>query len=108
MNISDINGLLDGLSDEDMSALGEMAQQLFGSAPQEKAAPTGGFDGLDPAMLAKIMQIMPLLQSSAENDRTRLICALKPLLSRGRRQKADEALQLIRLIEILPLINGLS
>ncbi len=107
MNMPDINSLLESLSDEDISSLSDMAQQLFGSAPEQKEAVQENniFGSLDPAMLAKIMQIMPLLQSGAENDRTRLICALKPLLSKGRRQKADEALQLIRLLEILPMLG---
>ena len=110
MSMPDLNSLIEGLSDADISALGDMAQQLLGSAPATNTAEQENnmFGSLDPAMLAKIMQIMPLLQNSADNDRTRLICALKPMLSKGRRQKADEALQLIRLIEILPLIEKLS
>ncbi len=108
MSTPDLNSLLGNLSDEDISALGDMAQQLFGSAPEQNPTADSGFaDMPDPAMLAKIMQIMPMLQSGADNDRTRLICALKPMLSKSRRQKADEALQLIRLLEILPMINGL-
>lgn len=101
----DINSLLEGLSDEDLSALSDTAKQLFGSQQPEEPAPDI-FGGIDPAMLAKIMQIMPLLTSAGETDRTRLICALKPLLSKSRRKKADEAMQLMRLIEILPLIQG--
>ena len=110
MSMPDINSLLENMSDADISALGDMAQQLFGSAPEQAASEQNNniFGSLDPAMLARIMQILPLLQSDADNDRTRLICALKPMLSKQRRQKADEALQLIKLIEILPLIEKLS
>ena len=108
MSIPDINSLLGNLSSEDISSLEDMAQQLFGSAPEpdEKEHENDIFGSIDPAMLAKIMQIMPLLQSGADNNRTRLICALKPLLSKGRRHKADEALQLIRLLEILPMLGS--
>lgn len=108
MSMPDLNSLLGSLSDEDISALGDMAQQLFGSAPEQSEPEQSGnpFGSIDPAVLAKIMHIMPLLQSGTDNDRTRLICALKPLLSKPRRQKADEALQLIRLLEILPLIGS--
>lgn len=105
MNIPDINSLLENLSDEDLSSLGNAAQQLFGSQRDEEPAPDI-FGGIDPDMLAKIMQIMPLLTSAGENDRTRLIAALKPMLSKARRKKADEAMQLIRLLEILPMIGG--
>ena len=52
------------------------------------------------------MQVLPLLQGAEDNDRTRLINALKPMLSHSRRKKADEALQLMKLFEILPLVMG--
>ena len=110
MTMPDINSLLESLSSEDISALGDMAQQLFGNNSAEKTAPDPAadiFGGIDPSMLAKIMQVMPLLQSG-DNDRTRLINALKPMLSRHRRKKADEAIQLMKLFEILPLISTLK
>ena len=107
MNIPDINSLLENMSDDDLSALSETAQQLFGTAKGDAEPAPDIFGGIDPDMLAKIMQIMPLLTNAGENDRTRLICALKPLLSKSKRKKADEAMQLMRLIEILPMINGL-
>ncbi len=105
MNMSDINSLLDGLSDEDMASLSDAAQQLFGSQQAQEPAPDI-FGGINPDMLAKIMQIMPLLTNAGENNRTRLISALKPMLSKARRKKADEAMQIMRLLEILPMIRG--
>ncbi|MBQ8026877.1 MAG: hypothetical protein IJ261_02040 [Clostridia bacterium] len=106
MNMPDINSLLESLSDDDISALGDMVQQLSGSsAPESTAQGDGLLGGIDPTMIAKLMQIMPMLQSGGDNDRTRLICALKPMLSKPRRRKADEAMQIMRLMEILPMIN---
>ena len=105
MNMPDINSLLENLSDEDLASLGNAAQQLFGSQQAEEPAPDI-FGGINPDMLAKIMQIMPLLTNAGDNDRTRLIAALKPMLSKARRRKADEAMQLIRLLEIMPMIGG--
>lgn len=105
MNMPDINSLLESLSDEDLSALGDAAQQLFGSQQSDGPAPDI-FGGIDPDMLARIMQLMPLLTNAGDNDRTRLISALKPMLSAARRRKADEAMQIIRLLEILPMIRG--
>ena len=107
MTMPDINSLLENLSGEDISALGEMAQQLFGGMgegqPEAPASPPGG---IDPGMLSSIMQVLPLLQGAEDNDRTRLINALKPMLSHPRRKKADEAIQLMKLFEILPLVMG--
>ena len=110
MTMPDINNLLESLSSEDISALDDMAQQLFGDTSAEKSTTNPAadiFGGIDPSMLAKIMQVMPMLQSG-DNDRTRLINALKPMLSHRRRKKADEAIQLIKLLEILPLLSTLK
>ena len=41
------------------------------------------------------------------DSRTRLIEALKPLLSEKRRKKADEAMQLMKLLEIMPMLSNL-
>ena len=107
MTAPDLNSLLENLSDEDISSLGDMAQQLFGNMRSEQPeATTSPFGGIDPGMLSSIMQVLPLLQGSEDNDRTRLINALKPMLSHHRRKKADEAIQLMKLFEILPLVMG--
>ena len=42
-----------------------------------------------------------------EDDRTKFIAALKPLLSEDRRKKADEAMRFLRLMDTLPLLKGL-
>ena len=42
-----------------------------------------------------------------EDDRTKFIAALKPLLSEERRQRADEAMRFLRLMDTLPLLKGL-
>ena len=107
MTVPDFNSLLENLSDEDISALGDMAQQILGNMGSEQPeAPASPFGGIDPGMLSGIMQALPLLQGAEDNDRTRLINALKPMLSYRRRKKADEAIQLMKLFEILPLVMG--
>lgn len=109
MNFDDISGILSSLSDEDMANLSSAAQQLLGgdNGGDKKENATDFFGGIDPAMIAKIMQLMPLLQSGGDNERTRLICALKPLLSPRRRKKADEAMQIMRLLDVLPIIGNI-
>lgn len=109
MNFDDIGSLLSSLSDEDMANLSNAAQQLFGGENNEtqKDESTDFFGGIDPQMMAKIMRILPLLQNGGDDERTRLICALKPLLSPHRRRKADEALQLMRLMDVLPIIGNI-
>ncbi len=108
MNFDDIGSILASLSEEEMGNLSDMAQQFMGgesnSNSQTAADP---FGGIDPQMIAKLIQFMPLLQSKGDDERTRLIAALKPLLSPQRRRKADEAIQLMRLMDILPMIEKL-
>lgn len=106
MNFDDISGILSSLSDEDMANLSSAAQQLLGGENSEgKEEKQDFFGGIDPVMIAKIMQLMPLLQNGGDNERTRLICALKPLLSPRRRKKADEAMQIMRLLDVLPMVK---
>jgi hypothetical protein len=42
---------------------------------------------------------------NAKDNRTALIEALKPMLSEPRRQKADEAIKILRLINLIPLLR---
>ena len=133
MNEPDLNSIIAGLTDDDFARLNEVAAQIFGGgapgadkqpagrAEEQPAADKGGerqqgssqppppqspFGNIDPEIMAKIMKILPLLQGGKDDERTRLIMALKPLLSQPRRQRADEALQLMRLLEVLPLLGN--
>ncbi len=51
---------------------------------------------------------MNTLNSCGNGSRYKLIEALKPNLSKRRRQKADEALQILKVMEILPIIAELN
>ena len=64
--------------------------------------------------LSAIGKLAPLLGNISEGDKnTQLLTALKPHLSRERQDKIDQAIKLIRLINILPalqqsgLLNGI-
>lgn len=106
-----INDILSSLSDEDIENLKNAAAELFGSQPQESEAPppSGAPDIsklLDNAqMMAKLTSIMGAM--NRPDSRTRLIEALKPLLSEKRRRRADEAMQIIKLLDILPALTQL-
>lgn len=106
-----INDILSSLSDEDIENLKSAAAELFGSQSQESEAPppSGAPDIsklLDNAqMMAKLTSIMGAM--NRPDSRTRLIEALKPLLSEKRRRRADEAMQIIKLLDILPTLTQL-
>lgn len=113
--MNDLNDLLSSLSEEDVKNLKAAAENIFSSANKGKAS--GGSGGSeegapdfssvlgDASFIAKLTSIMNAVNK--EDDRTRLIEALKPLLSEKRRKKADEAARLMKLIEILPTLSRL-
>lgn len=107
MNFDDIGSILSSLSEEEKGNLSDIAQQFMGGDGNCSNSETAAdpFGGIDPQMIAKLIELMPLLQSKGDDERTRLIAALKPLLSPQRRRKADEAIQLMRLMDMLPIIE---
>ena len=77
------------------------------------AAPpaNGGLGGLSPDVLQTVGKLAPLLsQVSREDDSTRLLRALRPLLSTARQQKLDEAIKILQMMRLFPLLknSGLS
>lgn len=103
--MDNIGDILSSLSDDDMKALGDAARSLLGSAEQEQEGGGQGFS-LDPTAMAKIAQIMGAM--NRRDSRCDLIAALRPLLSEPRRRRADDAMQLIKLIDLLPMIEELG
>ncbi len=104
---ADILGdILKGLSDEDIENLTAAAQSILGngdSTKDEKCdSEPGGFP-FDPEMLFRIAEIFEKLNSSRNDPRCNLIHALKPMLSPARREKADRAIELLRLMSILSM-----
>ena len=90
---------------EEMEKLKNMAETLMGeSGHSDNKGPdlSSLFGGLD---IGTVMQLGNLLRSDAEDDRTRLLMALKPHLSAPRQDKVDRAVKLLRIASILPLIS---
>lgn len=109
-----INEILSSLTDEDMENLKAAAENLFsqGNGSKEKSSdPDFSMPDLsdllgNAQMIAKISSIMGAMNK--KDDRTRLIEALRPLLSEKRRRKADEAMQLMKLMDLLPMIGQIT
>ncbi|MDR2753803.1 MAG: IS110 family transposase [Oscillospiraceae bacterium] len=110
-----IGSMLGNLSEEELQNLQETAQTLFaslgggdpsGTPPPEDCEDSGfgGFDGISPELLAKLSLLMR--QMHRHDPRTDLILALKPHLSRRRQQRAEQAVQMIKLLEMLPALQG--
>ena len=106
----DIENLLSSISDEDMAKIKGIADSLTekdNPQPSEKQKKSELIPNLpiDADMMKKIMGLMG--QFNKEDYRTRLIEDLKPMLSDERKQKADEAVKFLQLMEVLPLLKGL-
>jgi Predicted membrane protein len=66
----------------------------------------GGGDGgfpIDPAMLMKLKSAMDLMHK--DDPRVDLLLALKPNLSGDRRKKIDEAIHILRLLSLMPMLR---
>ncbi len=107
-SFDNLGEIIGSLSQEDIDRLSALAGQFMGADAPSQEEPCqneeGGF-GIDPDMLFKIMSIMQKLQSRQNDPRCNLINALKPLLSPERRQKADMAIELLRLMSLKDILG---
>lgn len=96
-----IKGLTGLLGQSDFSA---QNQNNAPKPPLPPSKPTNDF--LNPEMLTAVMKFAPLLRSvNQEDDSTRLLKALKPFLRDERKKKVDEAIKLLGLMKMLPLLK---
>ena len=103
--MDNINDLLSSLTPEDISSLKSMAESLFSDKGENEKKASSPLADAD--MLLKISNAVSLMNSQG-GSRSRLIEALKPNLSEKRQKKADEAMQILKLLDIIPIINSLS
>ncbi len=81
-----------------LSSLGNLGNTL--------GALGGTGNGVSPEMLNMIMKIAPLLGTiNQEDNNTRLLNALRPLLKSERQKKLDEAIKIMRMLKFLPLLK---
>ncbi len=117
--MENLNDIIASLTPDDIQALKETAQSIFGNEndnpgksfhTEKKESSPFGFDFSsmpDPDMFSKIGKIMSMMNSDS-GRRCRLIEALKPNLSYERQKKADEAMQILKLLELMPMISELT
>lgn len=102
--------LADILEDpESLERMRQMAESLFGgNSKSEEAAGKSSDESADmPSFeeLQSIINIVSQLNSQKDNNRTQLLRALKPYLNEQRKSKADNAIKLLKLFELLPLLK---
>ncbi len=110
MNMDNISDIIASLSDDDINSLKQTAASLFGDKEEQKNEEKSSFDfsGISPEMISKITKMMGFLNSSSSSPRCDLIRALKPLLSQDKRKRADEAIQIMKLMDLLPMLQNLK
>ncbi len=79
---------------------------LGGGAPAPAPAAPAAAPGVSPQALEAVARLAPILrQTRQEDDATRLLRALRPLLGPARQKKLDEALKILQVMRLLPLLR---
>ena len=108
-DLNAISDLLGNISPEELEKISSLALGLAGGEKadekQEEGTDNGSGFNLDPEMLFRIMEIFNRLNSQQNDPRCNLISALKPLLSPQKREKADRAIEMLRLVSIFSLFG---
>ncbi len=123
LNVEELENILSSMSDEEMQQLRNTAQTLFSSMSQqnqskgigkqeqqegaEEKKGTGGF-GLDFEAVSRIMQLMEKIRNRPDDPRCELLISLRPMLSPESQKKVDQAVRLLSLLNLLPLIRELG
>lgn len=90
---------------EGMEKIKAMAQNLIGS-PLPESPPTPSEDpGID---IGAVTKMLTLLKNNKDDDRVRLLLALKPNLSPEKQQKVDSAIKILKLIDLAPLLKDVG
>lgn len=109
----DISSLLQGLGENDIQKLKDTAAKVFGET--EKKDENGdsavfpglsglsGFSGIDANMLGSVAKFSSML--SEKDERCDFILALKPLLSEKRKNKADDAVMMLKFMKIITALQ---
>ena len=99
------------LSDpEGLEKIKSMAAGLLGGnmpshSPEPQAEESPSLD-IDMASIAKIARIFN--SKSGDNEKTRLLLALKPHLSAERKKRVDTAVKILKLLELAPMLSELG
>ena len=86
--------------EESLSKVQALAQQLGIGSEVQKSENNGDADDLK-----RVMSLITRFKNQGEDNRTRLLLALKPILSEERARRVDGAVKLLKLVQLLPLIK---
>jgi len=109
--MDDLQSKLSGILNdpESLAAVKEMAESLFSKNKEDSSSANNSpFD--DSTMpsgeqIGMIMNLMSKFSNQKDDERTHLLTALKPYLSQKRQEKTENAIKILKLLEILPLLK---
>ena len=93
---------------ESMNRVRQMAESILGeSGDDAPASPdiSSIGDMLGSGELQSIISVISKMKSTGDDSRVQLISALRPHLSEERRKRADTAIKILKLLDMLPLIK---
>ena len=97
-----------------MEKLKSMAEGFMGSQPSASVSDVpespmgdlaGLIQGISPDQLGTMVRLFKQLNGAQDDDRTRLLLALRPHLSEKRQQRVDQAVKLLKIASVLPLVG---
>lgn len=128
---NNINDIISGLTDEDINMLKGVASSILGGGNGQQSDNTGnqnnntnpkasqssninntalpanlGFDNIDFDMIMKAKKIFDTMNNTKDKN-VDLILALKPHLRPETQNRADQAMKILKLFDILPLLREL-
>lgn len=111
--MDNLNDIISSLSADDIEMLKGVASSILEKegAKEEQLATKGsdtplGLDGIDFNMIMKAKTMFDKM-NSANSKNADLILALKPHLSPQTQNKAEQAIKILKLFEILPMLREL-
>lgn len=90
---------------EGMEKIKKMAENMLGTSEQKEKEPLEEL-GVDLSTLSRAMSL--LKNKSTENDRIKLLLALKPHLSAEKRDRVDTAVKILKLLDMAPLLKEMG
>ena len=109
LNLENIENIINSMSQKDIEDLSTMASQFFSNSNDsaQKQKCEDKIEGIDFETITKIASVLGKLSSQPKDPGCELLSALKPMLSPERRHKADEAIKMMQLLSLLPLLKDL-
>lgn len=82
-----------------------MASGLLGGAEAPQSTPPEAAVEMPNIDIGKLMSVMGRLNNGKTDERTKLLLALKPHISEKRRERVDNAVKILKLLDMLPLLK---